>query len=67
MNQVNGRGMMELSTRNGFGSKADVEEKSFGIQMSYSYSTKLISWITFPKELSYDRPNSCSSVKMKGG
>lgn len=40
---------MELSTRNGFGSKADVEEKSFGIQMSYSYSTKFISWITFPK------------------
>ena len=53
-------GVMELSTRNGFCSKADVEEKSFGIQMSYSYSTKLISWITFP---SYDRPNSCSSVK----
>ena len=51
-------GILELSTRNGFGSKADVEEKSFGIQMSYSYSTKFISWITLTKELSYDRPNS---------
>lgn len=31
-------GVMELSTRNGFCSKADVEEKSFRIQIQMSYS-----------------------------
>lgn len=40
-------GVMELSTRNGFCSKANVEEKSFSIQMSNS--TKFIFWITFPQ------------------